>query len=79
MALTKQVVVDSIDVTEGGPINVRTLTRVVEDGVVISQAYHRHALAPGDSTVGEDARVIAIAATVWTDAVIAAYAASQAD
>ena len=76
MALTKTVVVDSIDVLENGTLQVRTRTNVLEDGVKLSHSFHRHVLVPGDSTSGQDARVIAVANTVWTDAVIAAYRAS---
>ena len=78
MALSKVVVVDSIDVIEDGQIQVRTRTDVMEDGVRLSHSYHRHVLAPGDSTSGQDARVIAIATATWTDAVVAAYAAAEA-
>ena len=78
MALTKTIVVDSIDVLENGTLQVRTRTNVLEDGVKLSHSFHRHVLVPGDSTSGQDARVIAVANTVWTDAVIAAYRASLA-
>ena len=76
MALTKTIVVDSIDVTESGVLQVRTRTNVLEDGVKLSHSFHRHVLAPGESTSGQDARVIAVANATWTDAVIAAYRAS---
>ena len=76
MALSKTVVVDSIEVIEDGQIQVRTRTDVMEDGVRLSHSFHRHVLAPGDSTSGQDARVIAVANATWTDAVIAAYRAS---
>ena len=78
MALSKTVVVDSIEVIEDGQIQVRTRTDVLEDGVRLSHSFHRHVLAPGDSTSGQDARVIAIANVTWTDAVVAAYAAAVA-
>ena len=78
MALTKKIVVDSTNVTEDGHIEVRTRTDVLEDGVRLSHSFHRHVLAPGDSTSGQDARVIAIATATWTDAVVAAYAAAEA-
>ena len=78
MALSKVVVVDSIETLEDGQIQVRTRTNVLEDGVRLSHSYHRHVLAPGDSTSGQDARVIAIATATWTDAVVAAYAAAVA-
>ena len=46
MALTKETVVDKIEVLEGGQVQVRTATRVLEDGVQLSQSYHRHVLVP---------------------------------
>ena len=67
---------DSIEVLESGSLQVRTRTNVLEDGVKLSHSFHRHVLAPGDSTSGQDARVIAVANATWTDAVIAAYRAS---
>jgi len=79
MALTKTMVVDSIDVLENGTLQVRTRTNVLEDGVKLSHSFHRHVLVPGDSTSGQDARVIAKANATWTDAVIAAYRASLID
>ena len=78
MALSKVVVVDSIDVIEDGQVQVRTRTDVMEDGVRLSHSFHRHVLAPGDDTTGQDARVIAVAAATWTSAVVAAYEAAVA-
>jgi hypothetical protein len=76
MALSKVIVVDNIDVIEDGQIQVRTRTDIMEDGVRLSHSFTRHVLVPGESTSGQDARVIAVANATWTDAVIAAYAAS---
>jgi len=82
MALTKETVVDKIEVLEMGQVQVRTATRILEDGVQLSQAYSRHVLAPstktdgswGDTDIsGEDARVQAIANATWTAAVKTAY------
>ena len=75
MALTKQVLVDKIEVTENGSVQVRTATRIVEDGNVISTTYHRHVVAPGQDYSNEDARVKAICAAIHTQEVIAAYEA----
>jgi hypothetical protein len=58
-------------------VQVRTATRIVEDGNVISQSYHRHVVAPGQDYSGEDARVQAICAATHTAEVIAAYEAAQ--
>ena len=78
MALTKEAVVDKIEVTESGHVQVRTATRIVEDGNVISQSYHRHVVAPGDDYSAEDAKVQAVCSAVHTQEVIDAYAAHQA-
>jgi hypothetical protein len=75
MALEKQVVVDKIEVVEVGVVQVRTATRIVEDGKVISQSYHRHTIAPGQDYSQEDARVQAICAATHTPEVISAYQA----
>jgi len=75
--LEKQTVVDQIEITENGAVQVRTCTRVMEDGKQISGTFHRHVVAPGDDYSAEDARVKAICAAVHTDEVIAAYKAAQ--
>jgi hypothetical protein len=77
MSLEKQTVVDRIEVVEIGVVQVRTATRIVEDGKVISSSYHRHVVAPGDDYSNEDARVQAICAATHTAEVIAAYQAMQ--
>ena len=78
MALEKQTVVDKMEVLEDGTIQVRTATRIVEDGEVISTSYHRHVLPPGADPTNEDPRVQAICMAVHKPAVVAAYAAKQA-
>lgn len=77
MALEKLTVVDKVEVTELGHVQVRTATRIVEDGNVISSSYHRHVVAPGQDYSNEDARVQAICAATHTEEVIAAYQAAQ--
>ena len=82
MALTKETVVDKIEVLEMGQVQVRTATRVKEDGTVLSSSFHRHVVVPsvksgdtwGDTDIsGEDARVQAVANATWTDSVKTAY------
>lgn len=77
MSLEKQTTVDRIEVVENGSVQVRTATRIVEDGNVISTSYHRHVVAPGQDYSQEDARVQAICAATHTAEVIAAYQAAQ--
>ena len=82
MALTKETVVDKIEVLEKGQVQIRTATRVLEDGVELSSSFHRHVISPSTKTgdtwadtdiSGEDARVQAIATATWTSAVKTAY------
>ena len=67
MALTKETVVDKIEVLESGAIQVRQVTRVLEDGEVLSQSYHRHVLSPGDDLTNQSPKVIAIATAAWAE------------
>ena len=92
MALSKVTVVDKIEVLEKGQVQVRTATRVMEDGVELSSSFHRHIVVPQVRTgyekdvsagtwaatdvTGEDARVAAICTASWTADVIAAYKAT---
>ena len=84
MALTKEIVIDKIEVLEMGQVQVRRATRVKEDGVVLSTSFHRHVVHPsiktGDTWAdtdisGEDARVQAVANATWTNSVKTAYQA----
>jgi hypothetical protein len=84
MALTKETVIDKIEVLEMGQVQVRTATRVKEDGAVLSSSFSRHVVEPStkasgswaDTDIsGEDARVQAVANATWTDSVKTAYRA----
>ena len=78
MALTKEVAVDKVEVVENGTLQVRQVTRIMEDGNQLSSSYHRWAFAPGSDVSEQPANVQAIAAAVWTAEVIAAYEAQLA-
>ena len=78
MALEKVMLVDLIEVIENGTLQVRTKIAVKEDGVEISSKFHRHVVVPGADVSGEDAKVQAIAASIHTADVVAAYEAAQA-
>ena len=82
MAITKETVVDKIEVLEMGQVQVRTATVIKEDDTELNRTFHRHALAPrtksgdtwGDTDIsGEDARVQAICTATWTSDVKSAY------
>jgi len=75
--LEKQIVVDLIETVENGCVQVRTCTRIIEDGNQISSSFHRHVVAPGDDYSAEDAKVQAICAAVHTPEVVTAYKEAQ--
>jgi DNA-binding transcriptional LysR family regulator len=77
MAIIKQTVVDQITVTENGTVLYREAARIIEDGVQLTQTYHRTSLTPGQDLTGQPANVVAIANAAWTPQVIAAYQAAQ--
>ena len=78
MALTKETVVDQITVTENGIVLVREATRIMEDGVQLSQTFHRTSLTPGQDLTGQPANVVAHCNVAWTPEVISAYQAQLA-
>jgi len=68
MSLTKEVVADKIEVVateDGQVVQVRIATRIVEDGAVISQSYHRHVINSGDDWSSEPSNVQAICNAVF--------------
>ena len=75
MALTKSVTADKVEVVTGQDedgndvtsVQVRTATRIVEDGAVISQSYHRHVIQSGDDYSSEPANVQAICVAAFGD------------
>lgn len=76
MSLEKVIFEDKIEIC--GPykhIQIRTCTKVLEDGVELSSSFHRHVVSAGDDYSNESPEVQAICAVVHTDAVIAAKAA----
>ena len=86
MAITKEAVIEKIEVVGSWNIQVATDTVIKEDGTEISRSRHRHVLQPftsskdGDTWThtdtnisGEATEVQAIANAVWTDTVKANY------
>ena len=87
MAITKEAVVEKIEVVGGWNVQVATDTVIKEDGTEISRSRHRHVLQPCTSSKGEDGKwthtdtdiskeaseVQAVANAVWTDTVKANY------
>ena len=77
MAITKETTVDQITVMENGIVLYREATRIIEDGKVLTQTYHRTSLTPGQDITGQPDKVVAICNTAWTPEVISAYQAQQ--
>lgn len=73
MSIEKVISVDLIEVVENGCVQVRTATRIIENGKQISEGFHRHVVAPGDDYFDEDARVQAVCKATHTKDVVATY------
>jgi len=77
MGLEKVITEDKIEIVgEFKAVQVRTCTKVLEDGVELSSGYHRHVVTAGDDYSNQSVEVQAICAAVHTQAVIVAYNAS---
>ncbi len=77
--LEKVISQDKIEIVgEFKSIQVRTCTKVLEDGVELSSGFHRHVVSAGDDYSNESPEVQAICAAVHTDAVVAAKVAHDA-
>ena len=77
MAITKEKKVDQITVTENGIVLYREVTRIIEDGNLLTQTYHRTSLTPGQDLIGQPEKVVDICQVVWTQEIIDAYKAIQ--
>jgi hypothetical protein len=87
MAITKEIVVEKIEVVGSWNVQVATDTVIKEDGTEISRSRHRHVLTPCSSSKDSDDKwthtdtdisaeateVQAVANAVWTDTVKANY------
>ncbi len=87
MAITKEAVIEKVEVVGSWNVQVATDTVIKEDGKEISRSRHRHVLQPCKSSKGEDGKwthtdtdiskeaseVQAVANAVWTDTVKANY------
>ena len=74
MALTEEEVADKIEVVETQDedgntvtfVQVRMTTKVLKDGAVIAQNYHRHVINSGDDWSSEPSNVQAICNAVFS-------------
>ena len=75
--LEKQTVIDRIEVLANQTVVVRYLVTITGDGLPFSEQVKGNYIKPGDDYSAEDAKVVAICATVHTPEVVAAYIAAQ--
>ena len=78
MSLTKEQVIDKIEIVDNGVVQIRQATKIMEDGNELSKSYHRWSIAPGQNYSDQPDNVKAICAVAHTPAVIAAYEAALA-
>lgn len=77
--LTRETVVDKIEILEHGVVQVRRATWILENGARIAGPdYRRVAYPPGADVTTEDPKVIAHCNAAWTPEVVAAYRARVA-
>ena len=79
MAITKTFENDKIEVVRRWNVQVRKATVIKEDGVVLTDAYHRTIYKIGDNLNGvEDETVVkSLSSSLWTPAVSASYSDFQ--
>ena len=60
-------------------IQCRRADIIEKDGVEVGCTYHRHVRVPGEDVSGDCAELQAVASSLWTPEVIAAYQASLSE
>lgn len=66
MTITKETIVDKIEIVEDNVLQVRSATKLIEDGKVLSELFERRTLRPGADLSSEDPKVVAVANVLWT-------------
>lgn len=72
---TEDTIIDSITILLDGQIQIRESNRVLKDGLIIANQYHRYVLDPGNSDdikKSNDPRIISIIFAIWTPEIISA-------
>lgn len=78
MALTKKIIIDSINILPDGQTQIREVTIIEEDGVEIAKTYHRHVIKPGDDLNLENSRVKTALIGIHTAQVISDFETAEA-
>ena len=77
MSLSKQRIQDKVEIV--GPhktIQIRYSKQILEDGIVISESYHRESIDCDNEAKAIEHNVKALADIYWTDEIKTAYQAS---
>ena len=69
--------IDTIELVDGGLVQVRFAEPVIKDGKVVSQKYQRSTFYPGQDVTNQPEAVQAFCSEAWTPEVIAAYKANS--
>jgi cell fate (sporulation/competence/biofilm development) regulator YlbF (YheA/YmcA/DUF963 family) len=75
--ITTKSTIDLIEIMQNDVIRVRVKTSVLSDDLQIAESFEHRVIAPGGDYSEENAKVQAIAASIHTPEVIAAYMAAQ--
>ena len=75
MTIEKVITQDKIEIVGDTikRVQVRTKTSFVEDGVEVSNSYHRHVISPNDDLTNETDEVRALCEVIFTDEMKVAY------
>ena len=79
MALSKVVEVEAITVLSSGHVEVREVTKVMDDGKVIGKEYRRYVVEPGDEFGDKVKEVKDICSLTQTPEKVAAHRTRKAD
>ena len=76
MALEKQIE-EHLEILPNGNIQIKQVTKILDDGVQIASNIHRSVVQPGDDVSSKSQRVQEIAASLWTPELIASRQNNQ--
>ena len=76
--LTEKILTLLDGVDELGNIRVKRVAQILKDGNPYgAPQYHRHVLAPGDDTTGQELHIKAMAEAVWTPEIVKARTTAE--
>jgi disulfide oxidoreductase YuzD len=70
MALEKQVE-EHLEILPNGNIQIKQVTKILDDGVVIASNIHRSVVEPGEVVADKSKRIKDIAGAIWTPEIVA--------